>query len=105
MSNTEDKFKYTDNRNRLFAAEDTLKQAISAVVSHQGDYGSPVENFGRAAQIWNTILNAKLRHEITAADVGMLMIGLKLARLIHAPNHRDTQTDIAGYAALLGEVV
>ena len=51
MSNTEDKFKYTDTRNRLFAAEDTLKQAISAVVSHQGDYGSPVENFGRAAQI------------------------------------------------------
>ena len=81
-----------------------LDAAIAAVVSHQDDYGSPAENFGRAAQIWNTILGAKLRHEITAADVGMMMIGLKLARLINAPEHRDTQIDIAGYAALLGEV-
>jgi hypothetical protein len=90
----------TTNRNSSIVLED----AIAAVRAHEDSYGSPSENFGRAAKIWSTILGTKLHHEITATDVGMMMIGLKLARLVHAPNHRDTQTDIAGYAALLSEV-
>jgi hypothetical protein len=82
-----------------------LDAAAAATETHEYEYGSPAVNFDRTAQIWNTILESKLRHKVTAADVGMMLIGFKLARLINSPDHRDTHIDIAGYAALLNEVV
>ena len=35
----------------------------------------------------------------------LVMIDLKLARLAHDPAHADSITDIAGYAAVLREVI
>ena len=83
-----------------------LAAAEATVKNREGAYGSPQENFERIAAIWNVILAGKLgkEHEISAADVGMMMMGLKLARLIETPDHRDSAIDAAGYAALLAEI-
>ena len=42
---------------------------------------------------------------VTPATVALCLIDLKLARLAHDPAHDDSITDIAGYAAVLREVV
>ena len=78
---------------------DKILDDAKAVVASRGDDYGPV-----AATILNGILTTKLRHPLSPADVGMMMIGVKMARLSNAPEHRDTQVDIAGYAALLSEV-
>jgi hypothetical protein len=83
----------------LAAAEATIKD-------REGSYGKPEQNFERIAAIWNVVLAGKLgkEHEINAADVAMMMIGIKLARLIETPDHQDSAVDAAGYAALLAEI-
>ena len=84
-----------------------LAAAEAAVKDREGSYGSPQENFERMAKLWNVILAAMLgkEHEISATDVAMMMVAVKLARLIETPDHDDSAIDLAGYAALLGEIV
>lgn len=62
------------------------------------DYGHPLANHRRIAEIWNVQLEKKLAVPLTPGDVATLMIGLKLARLVNSPNHRDSFIDICGYA-------
>ena len=83
-----------------------LAAAEATVKDREGDYGSPRKNFERIAALWNVILAGKLgeEHEISAADVAMMMVSIKLARLIETPDHDDSAVDLAGYAALLGEI-
>ena len=45
-----------------------------------------------------------LGHPVTPAQVVLCMIDLKIARLAHDPQHRDSAADVIGYAALLPEV-
>jgi len=61
------------------------------------DYGHPLDNHERIAAIWNVQLGPKLSAPISAVDVAILMVGLKLARLVNSPNHRDSLVDAAGY--------
>ena len=58
------------------------------------------ENFQRVADLWSPIFG----QEVTVAQVVQAMISLKLSRLINSPEHTDTWVDIAGYAALGGEI-
>ena len=83
-----------------------LAAAEATVKDREGDYGSPRKNFERIAALWNVILAGKLgeEHEISAADVAMMMVAVKLARLIETPDHDDSAVDLAGYAALLQEI-
>jgi hypothetical protein len=81
-----------------------LAAAEAAVKEGEIRYGSPDKNFERIRALWNTILGDKMHDEISAADVGMMMIGIKLARLIESPDHEDSAVDLAGYAALLQEI-
>jgi hypothetical protein len=43
--------------------------------------------------------------EVTPAQAMPCLIDLKVARLTHDPRHRDSITDIAGYAGCLGEAL
>ncbi len=65
----------------------------------RNDYGHPADDFKHTALMWNGILAGKLREgaEITAMDIPLCMIAIKLARQSHR-HKRDNLVDIAGYA-------
>ena len=46
-----------------------------------------------------------LGRPVSPAQVVLCLIDLKLARLAHDPAHEDSRIDVAGYAALLAEVM
>ena len=80
--------------------EPVLDEAKRITASdRQQDYGHPSEDFTRTARMWTGILAAKLREdaEVSAMDVPLCMIAVKLARQAHR-HKRDNLVDIAGYA-------
>jgi len=81
-----------------------LEAASDAVADRENSYGSPESNFSTTAALWNVMLSDKLTIQISPADVAMMMCCLKLARLKATPDHIDSAVDLAGYAALLGEI-
>jgi len=89
-----------DGRLRGALAESVLDEAkrITSGV-RQEDYGHPAKDFARTARMWTAILAGKLREaaEVTAADVPLCMIAVKLARQAYR-HKRDNLVDIAGYA-------
>lgn len=62
----------------------------------QKDYGTPRQNFARIAAIWSAVLG----QEVTPTQVGLCMVGLKIARLANGYK-RDSVVDIAGYGATI----
>ena len=46
-----------------------------------------------------------MRAKVTAAQVVLALVDLKLVRLTHDPRHLDSIIDIAGYAGCLAEVL
>lgn len=74
----------------------------------EGGYGHPRNNFARTAEIWTAILRADGTLEegavISAEQVGLCMIGVKLARQSFNPK-RDNLVDIAGYAQTVDRVI
>ena len=75
-----------------------VAKRITAGARHS-DYGPPSEDFARTAALWTAILERRLRdgEAVTAMDVPLCMIALKLARQVHR-HKRDNLVDIAGYA-------
>lgn len=67
--------------------------------SRHNDYGHPRDDFARTALMWTGVLAEKLRPgcAVTAMDVPLCMIAVKLARQAHR-HKRDNLVDIAGYA-------
>lgn len=59
-------------------------------------YGNPHADFAGVALIWSGILNAKLNERITAEEVGLMMVGLKLRRHAHKAKD-DNLVDAHGY--------
>ena len=79
----------------MTAKKSLLEQAQDIVNGQRrADYGSPAESFGKIAAIWSVILGA----DVSAHDVALCMIGLKVARATNG-YHFDSFLDIAGYAA------
>lgn len=78
-----------------------LEQA-DRLISHDRaiDYGEAERSFGQIAALW-TIMTG---HQFQLADVARCMIALKLVRLNSSPGKSDSWVDIAGYAALGGEI-
>lgn len=66
----------------------------------QADYGDKLQNFSQIAMFFQAVLAPKLNPNavITAEDVALCMIGVKMARLSKSPDHTDSVLDIAGYA-------
>ena len=79
--------------------EEFLAKVASLVLKDRNaSYGDPNANFSDTAAILNVVLADKLSAALTAADVGVIMAGVKLARL-RAHYAEDTLLDLAGYAA------
>lgn len=81
-----------------------LEEAMKCVGGpRRRDYGTPDENFGRIADLWNVHLKGKLAKPVTPGDVAMMMILMKVARQANSPK-RDNLVDIAGYAQCASEL-
>lgn len=78
-----------------------LGEADAIAGQHRSrDYGHPLINHQRIADIWNVQIAEKLSLPLTPRDVALLMIGLKLAREVNTPK-RDNLVDICGYVKCL----
>ena len=85
------------NTNDNFALRaELLHDAANAVNGDRNvQYGDPNQDFRRTAELWSTYLGVP----ITAQQVGMMQILLKVSRSVWSPYKRDHYLDIAGYAA------
>jgi len=63
-------------------------------------YGDPAVNHQRIADLWSAILDVDVEPE----EVVLCMIAVKMSRLCNTRHHKDSWVDIAGYAALGGEI-
>jgi hypothetical protein len=78
-----------------------LDAARDAVLRDRAATHGAVENsFGQIAAVWSV----RLGGAITAAQVALMLVDLKVARAWGNPGHGDNWVDIAGYAACGGEV-
>ena len=91
---------YTQD-NIVLKTPNVAEEAISTVVGRQSLYGSPSSNFQKIASLWTTYLKTP----ITAENVAVMMILIKVSRLTQTPNHRDSIVDIVGYALTLEQVI
>lgn len=66
----------------------------------QATHGKAENNFARISAMWS----AYTGFNITPADVAIMMAQLKMARFKHNPTYVDNAIDMAGYAALAGEL-
>lgn len=77
-----------------------LESATECVTKDRAQaYGSAEDNFGNIADIWNAQGVRIDDRKVTATDVALMMVGMKLARLRYNPSHKDSWIDVAGYAA------
>lgn len=85
--------------------EETVLREAQRLVhgARQEDYGHPADDFARTAEMWTGLWREQLIEPLTAADVPMAMICLKLSREQNRPK-RDNRTDICGYAETLDMV-
>lgn len=76
-----------------------LQEADKISEERQQSYGPPSTSLNQTAMIWNGILCQKLAQgcRISAEDVALCMVGIKLARESFKPK-RDNLVDIAGWA-------
>ena len=73
------------------------------------DYGSPEDNFSVIAAFWEAYIKRKCVGpetivEVLPEDVAAMMALLKLGRIATGSAQPDSWVDLAGYAALGGEL-
>lgn len=87
-------------RKRPERPQSVLHRAYELVHKDRGEaYGHPITDFTRTGKIWSAILGAP----VSAEQVALCMIGLKMSRECHRPND-DNRVDIAGYVETLDMV-
>ncbi len=78
-----------------------LLDKAAAVLEERGQaYGAADAAFAAIAARWTLTLG----RPVSAAQVVLCMIDLKLVRLAHDQGHEDSLIDVIGYAALFPEV-
>lgn len=77
-------------------SDETILEEASRIVSGDrgDDYGHPGDDFERTAGAWAALFG----WDVTASQVALAMIVVKLSRLQETPDKRDSVVDIAGYA-------
>ena len=83
-----------------------LLETIELVSQNRNiDYGEPVQNMARTAEILAAYMGDRTGRSLEAQDVAVIGIILKLGRLAENPFHKDSVLDIAGYASILFECI
>lgn len=88
--------------------EKGLRPGVKMLLDAAAVFDERGKTYGPAASHWRDVANvwSGIAGTVIPADTAIkMMIALKLLRLKETPNHRDTIIDIAGYAAVLAEVV
>ena len=87
--------------------EEILKQVEKCILNdRQNTYGKPENNFQTIADFWNVYLGIKDPvFMLTAKDVAIMMMLLKVARMKSSPNHVDNYVDGAGYSIIAGSLI
>jgi hypothetical protein len=79
----------------------TILQEAEEIIygDREETYGHPFKNLNCIASMWSAYLSTTGRDHVTAHDVCLMMVMLKVARLGNAFK-RDSLVDVCGYAAL-----
>ena len=81
---------------------EAFDEAVKVITQLRGDdYGHPADDFARGALIKEAVKDCpdpRIRHALE-------MIGVKMCRLVHTPDHLDSVIDIAGYARTILMIV
>lgn len=81
--------------------ETVLEEAQRLITGDRNaSYDHPLDNFQRIADIWSVVLGIK----VTPEQVGLCMVGVKLAREAYLPK-RDNLVDGAGYFGTVQMVI
>ena len=90
-----------DEINTIITRKDVLYEAGRIVSSDRNiSYGEPDRNFERIATMWSAYKGIVFEPH----DVAVMQALVKMARITVSPNKADHWIDIAGYAALGGEL-
>ena len=83
---------------------DEAKRIVSG--ARRSAYGKPEDNFERIARLWQAHFENTGRAEakVTAGDISLLMVLMKIGRLAESPKHYDSWVDVVGYALTGAEV-
>jgi hypothetical protein len=81
--------------------EQMLHSAARLLEDRRNSYSDPARSMAAVPARWSLTLG----QPVTPAQVALCPIDLKLARLAHDPAHWDSLRGLAGYAAVLREVV
>ena len=89
--------------------KEILEEAINLVTGDRNNqYGDPNQDFQRIADMVSVYLTGCLpqiyskidnKFVLRPHDIAIIQILLKVSRITHSPNKRDSWADLAGYAA------
>lgn len=77
---------------------ETAKEYITK--DRAATHGGAEDSFAAIADLWNAYLGTQMKPH----DVCALMALLKIARIMGNSSHTDSWIDVAGYAAIGGEI-
>jgi len=78
-----------------------LDEIAGILTDREDQYGAPERLFREIARVWSMILS----FEVEPEQVALCMMAVKLARLSRNWSHADSIRDVAGYAAILSQLV
>lgn len=74
-----------------------MSEKIAALLEQRGrSWGNAGITHARIAQVWSGILD----FEVTAGQVALMMVGLKLVRASYNPDDPDSFDDMHGYLTI-----
>tara|TARA_R110000772_G_scaffold230205_1_gene340991 strand:- start:169 stop:462 length:294 start_codon:yes stop_codon:yes gene_type:complete len=85
--------------------DDILLEAMQCITHDRAaTHGDAEDSFQTIADVWSWWLSNRPLSPLTAADVAMMMVLFKAGRICGNKTHEDNYVDLAGYAALAGEI-
>ena len=88
--------------NVMLQREEILMEAHHLISTDRAEqYGSAADTHERIGKAWAAILDTE---DIPSHTVALMMVALKSIRAAKNPGYQDSWVDIAGYAALGGEM-
>ena len=87
--------------------DDILQEAMHCItVDRASTHGDAEDSFSEIAKLWDWWLQNRPvpKAELLPEDVAMMMALFKIVRISGNSKHDDNFIDLAGYAALAGEI-